>query len=122
MNRKLLNNIYFIGLIIIISFALVACTNTPSTNDKTSGIPDELLVGIITQVNGDNISIDVLTEGSAVSDKTVLTITDSTTFDDDSYREFNKGDKITFVITGMVLESYPTQTTAKRIVLVEKSQ
>ncbi len=119
---KTLKNIYFIGLLVILSFALVACSNTQDTlpiNDNPVDIVDVMLLGKVTNVFGNSIAIDVITKGSGVSDKTVLTIDDDTIFDNDADRDIKVGNMVTFIITGMVLESYPTQTVAKRIVATE---
>lgn len=128
MNLKRFKKTYFIGLLVILSFALVACSNTQvidrqqdtlPINDNPIDVIDVMLLGKVTKVNENSIALDVITKGSGVSDKTVLTINDDTLFDNDSDRDIKVGDMVTFIITGMILESYPTQTTAKRIVAIE---
>lgn len=116
---KTFKNTYFISLLVILSFVLVACSNTQNILPIKEDPIDVMLLGKVTKVNENSIAIDVITKGSGVSDKTLLTIDDDTIFDNDSNRDIKVGDMVTFITTGIVMESYPTQTTAKRIVAVE---
>lgn len=111
-----IKKITIIILVLVIITINVACTTTPIDNkDK----PSEM-IGIVTSVDGDSISLDILVGDYAISDKTVLSIKKDTIFEKKTKNQFEINDIVTFKITGVVLESYPTQVRASHIISIEK--
>lgn len=111
MNYRYLKTSIIVIIFSLIFTAFVAC-QTPTENDT-------VLTGKITSIYEDKLALDIITGSELVSDKTTLTINSDTKFDNDVSKDYMVGDILTFTITGEVLESYPTQTTAGRIISYE---
>ncbi|MBN2852907.1 MAG: hypothetical protein JXQ23_09265 [Clostridia bacterium] len=111
MNYRYLKISITVIIFSLIFTAFVACQTSPEN--------DTVLTGKITSIYEDRIALDIITGSELVSDKTTLTINSDTKFENDLPKEYEVGDILTFTITGNVLESYPTQTTAERIISFE---
>lgn len=107
--------------VIVIIFAMistifVACKTNGNIENET------VLTGKITAIYEDRLSLDIIIGSDLVSDKTTLTINSNTKFEKGVLSDYQIGDLLTFTITGEVMESYPTQTKASRIISCEPDQ
>ncbi len=107
-------------VIIIIMLMFVSCTTTP-LDGNVDNKPNQL-VGKVTAINGNEISLDMISSDYGVSDKTKLTITDDTIFEEGVSTLFEINDTVTFVMIGNVIETYPTKIKAKTIINIKKEQ
>ena len=113
MNNRYLKISIIIIITLVITLVFVACQTT-NKEDKPQ------YEGIITAINNNALSLDIITKDSGLSDKTVLKITEDTKYEKDLPKQFAIGQIITFTTTGQVLESYPTRSTAVRIISIEE--
>ncbi len=105
-------------LIIIMVIVFVSCTTTP-LDGNVDNKPNQL-VGKVVAINDVEITLDMIISDYGVSDKTKLSITKDTTFEDGITNEFMINDVVTFVMIGNVIETYPTKIKAKTIISIEK--
>lgn len=125
---------------VIMLFSLVGCkstgeeviveepTNTPTANAKVMA-PD--IVGEVLEVNEDGKGILVESKNASVNGQIWVTITEETSFFEEvseeaalAYhnvsREFEVGNHVEIISNGLILESYPMQTTAVAVAINEK--
>jgi len=102
-------------LIFALLFLFTACTTTTIDNkDK----PNEL-IGRVTNIENNKISLNVLSGDYNISDKTILSITNTTKFATNVLNKFNIGDYVTFTIRGNVIKTYPTKVRASKIISID---
>lgn len=105
-------------LIIIMILVFVSCTTTP-LDGNVDNKPNQLIGKVVT-INDSEITMDMIVSDYGVSDKTKLSITKDTTFEEGVTNEFAINDIVTFVMIGNVIETYPTKIKAKIIISIEK--
>jgi len=112
MNIKKIVIVLFISVLLVL---FIACTTTTIDNkDK----PNEM-IGRVTNIESAEISLNVLSGDYGISDKTILSITNTTTFATNVLNKFNIGDYVTFTIKGNVIKTYPTKVRASKIFSIE---
>jgi len=112
MNIKKIVIVLFISILLAL---FVACTTTTIDNKEK---PNEI-IGKVTSIDGDKISLDILSGDYGISDKTILSITNTTKFATNSSNKFNIGDYVTFTIQGNVIKTYPTKVRASKIISID---
>ncbi len=97
-------------LIVVLCFSMVAC------GEKEQTPPD--IIGLVQELTENSVLIDSTGEG--VKGLIWVTIEDDTKFSKDVSETFEVGNYVECLSIGMIMESYPMQTSAKEIQKNEK--
>lgn len=89
--------------------------SNPADQDGADEQDTKTYFGFVRSVQDGEVLVSIPEENSALTDQALVHIGDDTTFEEGISKDFVKGNRISFQITGEIMESYPVQVRATHI-------